>query len=404
MSAILDPIDALLDAAAIGKSIIKNPEALRFDYIPSTINHRDQEQKEVAQRLLPILKNTRPSNLLVYGKPGTGKTLIIRKVLFKIQERATTNATAIKLVYANAKHETTLYGLLVSFGRQLGLDNKKIPTTGLSISEVFKRISHTINTNALNTVFVIDEIDHLAHLITKTHKDVLYQMTRANELLGSGSLTLVGISNDLAFKNSLDPRVLSTLGEEEIVFTNYTTDQLRLILKERAIDAFADPSNIKDSALNLCAAVAGSEHGDARRAIDTLRVATEIAERTGATQVTPDHIREAVTRMDEGKEVTALRSYPLHEKLLIIAVMRATGATTGEIYLLYRDLCSQTGQKTLTQRRATQILSEIEMSGMISGRITHQGMHGRTKKFKLLIAPETVCETFAEDLTLANLV
>lgn len=404
MSTTLDPIDRLLDAAMNGKSIIKNWEALRFDYIPNTINHRDQEQKQVTQRLVPILKHTRPSNLLVYGKPGTGKTLVTRKVLFKIQERAAEDNLSIKLVYANAKHETTLYGLLVSFGRQLGLDNKQVPTTGLSISEVFKRISAKINTDALNTVFVIDEIDHLARLISKSHKDVLYQLTRANELLGSGSLTLVGISNDLAFKNTLDPRVISTLGEEEIVFTNYTTNQLQLILKERAFEAFIDPTNALPSTINLCAAMAGREHGDARRAIDTLRVATEIAERAGVLQVTPEHIREAADKMDEGKEITALRSYPLHEKLLIIAVMRATGATTGEIYLHYRELCSQTGQKPLTQRRTTQMLSEVEMSGMISGRITHQGMHGRTKKFKLLIAPETVSNTFGEDLILQDLV
>ncbi len=404
MSTTLDPVDRLLDSVMQGQSIVRNQDVLRFDYIPSMINHRDQEQKEVAQKLLPILRHTRPSNLLVYGKPGTGKTLIIRKVLLKIQERAAGDNTAIKIIYTNAKNETTLYGLLVSFGRQLGLDSKQIPTTGLSISEVFKRITSQISSNALNTVFVIDEIDHLAHLILKSHKDLLYQMTRANETLGPGSLTLVGISNDLAFKDALDPRVLSTLSEEEIVFTNYTTDQLRLILEERAREAFADPSNIEDSALNLCAAIAGSEHGDARRAIDTLRVATEIAERLGVTQVTQDHIREAVAKMDEGKEMAALRSYPLHEKLLVIAVMRATGATTGEIYLLYGDLCSKTGQKKLTQRRTTQMLGELEMSGLIGGRLTHQGMHGRTKKFKLLVSPNRVCETFAEDLMLADLV
>ena len=400
---ITDPVDRLIQASQTGKSIIKNWEALRFDYIPHTINHRDQEQKEVAQRLIPILKNIRPSNLLVYGKPGTGKTLIIRKVLSQIQNHAVKKDVHIKLVYTNAKHEATLYGLLVSFGRQLGLDNKKIPTTGLSISEVFKRIIAKIQTDSQNVVFVIDEIDHLAHMALKTHKDILYQMTRANELLNSGFLTLVGISNNLAFKDSLDPRVISTLGEEELVFTNYTTSQLALILKERSILAFANISSIQNAALNLCAALAGQEHGDARRAIDTLRVATEIAERLGDSKVNETHIRDAAAKMDERKEMAALRSYPFHEKLLIIAVMRATGATTGEIYLRYRDLCLRTGQKTLTQRRTTQILGEIEMSGMIAGRIVHQGMHGNTKKFKLLISPETVSETFAEDLTLADI-
>ena len=398
----LDPVDRLLDAQSAA-SFIRDREPLRFDYVPQTINHRDQEQKEVAQRLLPILKHAKPSNLLVYGGPGTGKTLVVRKVLSKIQERAARSNLAIQLVYSNAKHQTTLYGLLAHLGHELGMDTKQIPMTGLSISEIFRRITSRIHEGSLNTVFVIDEMDHLARLASKSNNDVLYQMTRADEQLGAGSLTLVGISNNLAFKNSLDPRVLSTLGEEEIVFTNYTTEQLRMILEERASGAFADRGAIDEEALSLCAAMAGREHGDARRAIDTLRVAAEIAERLDAPRVAASHVREAAAKMDERKEKAALRSYPLHEKLLVIAVMRAQGPSTGEVCAAYRDLCERTGQAHLTQRRATQMLSEVEMSGIISGRISHQGMHGRTKKFKLMVAPEIVREAFAGDLVLKNL-
>ena len=400
----LDPIDRALEAAGSDSLLVKNWEALRSDYTPDMINHRDQEQKETVQRLMPILRHVKPSNLLVYGKPGTGKTLVVRKVLSKIQERAARDGMTIKLVYANAKHETNLYGLLVSFGRQLGLDYKQIPTTGLSIREVFKRILAKIGQDSLFTIFVIDEIDHLARRSSKSNKDLLYQLTRTNGMLDAGSLTLVGISNDLAFKDSLDPRVISTLSEEEIVFPNYTTDQLRLILEERADAAFADRAALEESALSLCAAMAGREHGDARRAIDTLRIATEIAERLGLARVTPAHVRDAAAKMDEKKEMAALHSYPLHEKLLIIAVMRAGGASTGEVYAAYRDLCAHTGQEALTQRRTTQMLSEIEMSGIISGRIIHHGMHGRTKRFKLLVSTEIVCKAFSGDLTLADLV
>ncbi len=399
----LDPLDRLLEAAESGTAIIRNREVLRSDYMPKMIRHRDEEQELVAQTLLPILKRARPSNLLVYGRPGTGKTLVVRRVLLKIQERAATGDFPIRLVYANSKNETTMYALLVSFGRQLGLNEKRIPTTGLSISEVFKRLISEINKRSINAVFVIDEIDHLARLTSKSHKDILYQMTRANELLDGGSLTLVGISNDLAFKDGLDPRVISSLGEEEIVFASYTTDQIRRILEERITDALIGPNTVEEAALHLCAAKAGSEHGDARRAIDTLRVAAEAAERAGASTISQDHVLTAAAKMEERKEVAALRSYPLHEKLLVIAVMKSSGASTGEIYAAYRDLCRRTGQKNLTQRRATQMLSEIEMSGIASGRITHQGMHGRTKKFKLLVATETVTEAFGEDLALSDL-
>src|SRR3990170_1985237 len=204
-----DPVERMLDAAENGITLIKNRDILHYTYMPDTILHRDSEQEQVTQSLIPILKHSRPSNLLVYGKPGTGKTLVVKKILSKFP---------IKLIYANSKEETTLYGLLVSFGRQLGLNEKELPATGLAISEVFKRLLKIIDSNQLNAIFVIDEIDYLAHLISKTGKDVLYQLTRANERLTQGSLTLVGISNDLTFKERLDPRVLSSLGEEEIVF------------------------------------------------------------------------------------------------------------------------------------------------------------------------------------------
>jgi len=398
----LDPVERMLDAAENGITLIKNRDILHYTYMPDTILHRDSEQEQVTQSLIPILKHSRPSNLLVYGKPGTGKTLVVKKILSKIQSRVEKSKFPIKLIYANSKEETTLYGLLVSFGRQLGLNEKELPSTGLAISEVFKRLLRIIDSNQLNAVFVIDEIDYLAHLISKTGKDILYQLTRANERLTQGSLTLVGISNDLTFKERLDPRVLSSLGEEEIVFTNYSVEQIRKILEGRIEQALVKNA-IEEAALNLCSAMAGREHGDARRAIDLLRVASEIAEREQKTSINEDHIRMAGQKIEENKEVTSLQSYPLHEKILIIAVMKTSELSTGGIYTAYKTLCKTVRQQELTQRRVTQMLSEIELSGLITGRIIHQGIHGRTKKYKLTISPNMIKETFKDDLTFEDI-
>ena len=260
-----------------------------------------------------------------------------------------------------------------------------------------------INNEKLNAVFVIDEIDYLAQLVVKTGKDILYQLTRANEQLDVGSLTMVGISNDLTFKEKLDPRVISSLGEEEIVFTNYNVEQIKKILEERINESFIEDA-VEEPALNLCAALAGGEHGDARRAIDLLRVAGELAERQQSEKVNIEHVREASQKIEENKEEASLKSYPLHEKLVILSIMKANGSSTGEIYTQYKTLCKTVGKDELTQRRITQMLSEIELSGIISGRLIHQGIHGRTKKYKLTVSSEIIKKSFKDELTLQDII
>src|SRR5947199_10761724 len=106
--------------------------------------------------------------------------------------------------------------------------------------------------------------------------------------------------------------------------TNYTIKQNKKILKKKIKVAIISKT-IGQAAINLCAAMSGQEHGDARRAIDLLRIAGEIAEREQANTVQEEHIRKASLKMEEDKETTALNSYPLHEKLLILGVMKANG-------------------------------------------------------------------------------
>ena len=405
----LDPVDKLLDKADSGHLIIKNPNVLRHDYIPNRILHRNKQQELVTQSLIPLYQKSIPPNLLVYGKPGTGKTLVVNKVLKQIQDRVDKNSYRIKIAITNAKDQSNLYNVLVDLGRQLGLKSKKtpndklwLPSTGLSISEVFNRILYIIEKNKINTVFVIDEIDHLAKLVDKTGKDILYSITRANLKLKNGSLSLVGISNDVRFKEELDPRVISTLSEEEIVFPAYETNEIKEILEDRVPIAFEE-NVVSAGALNLCASMACRQHGDARRAIKLLNVAAKTAELNQANLITDEHVRLASQRIEVDKESQQLDAFSLHEKLLVITIMKSPNISTGDIYSAYKSLCKIIHQNELTQRRITQMLSEIELSGLISGRMIHQGIHGNTKKFNLTVSPELVKNTIKSKETFTDI-
>lgn len=398
-----DPIDRLLNAVEDGKSIIKNREILHFTYIPKTIQHRKTEQEQITQALSPILKQSIPPNLLVYGEPGTGKTLIIKTILNKIRTRVEKSNFPIKLVYSNSKDQSNTMGLLISLGRQIDLDEEQLPGNGLSISEVFNRLLKKINNDKLNVIFVIDEIDYLAELVQKTGKDILYQLTRANERLEQGSLSLVGVSNNLNFKENLDPRVISSLGEEEIIFGPYNAEQIEEILQERIKDAFLENS-VETGAIKLCAAKSGGEHGDARRALDLILKAGEIAERQQSEKVTDKHVAEAYIKMQDQIIKSSLKTLPLQKKLTMIAIMRSKGSSTNEIYSTYKNLCQSIGKEELTNRRIKQMLSEIDIAGLISGKLVTQGTHGSTKKYTLEISTEIIKHAFKDDLSLQDIV
>ena len=124
-----------------------------------------------------------------------------------------------------------------------------------------------------------------------------------------------------------------------------------------------------------------------------LNVAGKTAELNQDNSITDKHVRLAAQRIEIDKESQQLNAFSLHEKLLVITIMKTPNISTGDIYSAYKSLCKITCQNELTQRRVTQMLSEIELSGLISGRMIHQGIHGNTKKFNLTISPDLVKNT-----------
>jgi archaeal cell division control protein 6 len=394
-----DSIDDIFKKAKQGRALFKNRNALSPEYVPEDLLFRESQTRQVAQILAPALHGSKPSNLLLYGKTGTGKTAVARLVVEKLHGQDTSNKIAT--CYVNSRIASTEYRTLAKIADSLPIpEDKRIPGTGLSIGTVLDRIFTAIRESKIHLILVLDEIDYL---VNAYGDDILYQFTRAGEHVEPGYFTMVGISNDLKFKDDLDPRVLSSLGEEELVFPPYTTEELHAILAARAKIAFR-PSVVPNAVLNLCAALAGSEHGDARRAVDLLRVAGEIAEREGVHQVTEECIRRASERVESNRVEDALRSLPIQNKLVLLTASKfPDGTNTGDLYLSYEGLAHRLGIDALTQRRVSGILAELDLLGLLEAAVVSKGRRGRTKRIRLLIHTEMLTKVMMEDSQLLGL-
>src|SRR3989344_5057916 len=313
----MDRLDQIFSSFT-SKSLFENKMVLQSNYSPNMILHRDAQIESVASILAPALRGERASNLFIYGKTGSGKTLSVQHVGAKILEKINSmGSDHLKLIYVNCKLKKvadTEYRILAELIHELG---GSVPATGLPTDQVYARFIDIIDDKKQMVLIVLDEIDQA---VKKISDNFIYTLTRLNSELKNAQISIVGISNSLTFMDDLDPRVRSSLGEEELVFPPYNALQLQDILRERAERAFRDQV-LQEGVIAKCAAFAAREHGDARRALDLLRIAGELAEREHSPHVTLSHIDAANQKIERDKMLDIIESEPRQFQLVLEAIM-----------------------------------------------------------------------------------
>jgi archaeal cell division control protein 6 len=397
-----DPLNSIFQKALASPKLFRYHDALRSDYVPEHLPFRNEQITSIGEVLAPLLHSSKPSNLLIYGKTGTGKTAVAKHVITKLGQTCASKSIPAKFVYCNIRNAGTEYRVLAELASNIGLS---IPFTGLAVTEVLSRVQQFMKTNSFHTVLILDEIDHL---VKSFGDNLLYDLTNSTSNIVPGFLSLVGISNDLQFKEELGARVLSRLSEEEIVFPPYSAIELKSILQERAKFAF-HPDCFTEAAVNLCAALSGSEHGDARRAVDLLRIAGEVSERDGAQQLDEEHVRIALQKIDQDRISDALKTLPIQAKLVLIATVknnaqREQRLSSGSIYETYSVLCGLVGVEPLTTRRVSGLVTELDTLGLIRASVVNYGRYGRTKKITPQISTSVLQQAFQTDDTIKQLV
>jgi cell division control protein 6 len=392
-------LDDVFENFVKGAKLFKDREVLRHDYLPDKLPHRESQIRLLGGAVAPVLKDARCSNIFIYGQTGTGKTAVTKYVLSHLENKAKEYGASVRFCYVNCRMTGTEYRIFANLSQSVGLT---VPFTGLSVGEVFDRFRVGLDSSKTLFIVVLDEVDAL---IKDRGDNLLYELTRINETLRKSRVSIIGISNDLRLKEFLDPRVFSSLSEEEMIFRPYDASELRNILLERSKLSFNEGS-LSEAALNVCSALAAAEHGDARRALDLLRVAGEVAERQGAEMITEEHVKEAEKSIEHNRVVEALKNLTLHSKLVLLSVYQSnkSSVTTGEIYDVYNKLCGELGAGLLTQRRLGTLVNELDVMGLLNAKVVSMGRYGRTKKIRLEISRTLLKEVFGSDERIGRLV
>lgn len=366
-------------------SIFLDKSLLLSSYLPEEILFREELIKDVANILAPALRLEQPSSLLIYGKTGTGKTLSIKYVLKSMEEIADKNNIPLKTIYINCKLKRiadTEYRLVAQLIKEFG---REVPATGLPTDEVYNIFYSLVDKEKVIILLVLDEIDQLTK---KIGDEILYNLTRINTELKNAQIALIGISNNLIFAENLDPRVKSSLSEEELIFPPYNALQIQDILRTRSNKAFRENA-VQNGVIEKCSAYAAREHGDARRAIDLLRVAGELAERNASRIIEIKHLDEAENKIESDKIINAVVSQPKQFQAVLYSILLLTPKRkviyTGEIYDVYKTLCGKIRFNVLTQRRISDILAEYDMLGIINAKIVSKGRYGRTREVSMAL-------------------
>jgi len=373
-----------------------NRNALLDDYTPDELVGRDDELEEYHAALQPAIDQSKPDNIFLYGKTGVGKTAATRFLLDRLERARDEHGVNIHTKIINCDGIDTSYRVAVELINSFRESTERISETGHPRSKVYDMMWNTFDELGSIIILVLDEIDHLQD------DSILYQLSRAreNRQLQSARISLVGISNDLSYREQLSPKVRSSICERSINFKAYDAIELREVLQQRKSIAFQDDV-LEDDVIPLCAAFGAQESGDARKALDLLLKAGDIAQEDDNDIVTAEHVRRGRKLLEREEVKRGILGLNEQEQILLYALttFEATDSTpirSRSLYHRYEQLADNAGREVLTTRWMHDHLDELEMLGLVTiDKLNEGSSGGQYKTVALSQALESVVSALA---------
>ncbi|WP_435097306.1 orc1/cdc6 family replication initiation protein [Halarchaeum sp. P4] len=390
--------DPLFDA---GHRIFANKDLLKTGHVPEAdrIVGRDEEISKLATRLNGAVHGYSPENVMVYGKTGTGKSLVSRHVCQRARNAAQSDVT-IGTAYIDCAEDNTETQAVSSLAAKLNDEDEtgiSVPHTGLSTSKYYKLLWETLDAQYDSTIVILDEVDLM------NDDSVLMKLSRAEEAGKiEGSIGIIAISNKIQYIDDLNERVKSSFQHKELFFKPYDANQLREIMYNRQ-DAFRE-GVLSEDVIPLSAAFAAQEHGDARKAIDILRHAGEVAFEEEADTVRESHVRQAQQHAEKDRFRELVSGAPTQAKAALLALTELSinasedAFLTSQVYDQYERVCEFLDMDVLSVRRFRDILKEQAFLGVVEIEKINKGSAGGIHlQNRLIEDAHVVRETILED-------
>ena len=388
----------------IANTVFADKAVLTESYHPETILERDEEIEAYSHALQDVLFGREPENVFVYGKAGLGKTAVTRYIMDELRKETETRPDADDLyIHTINCNGRTLFVILRTLVNDLLPEHaSRFPKRGLGTGDAFDELYRQFDRIGGTHLVVFDEIDHLEEADT-----LLYELPRArsNGHVSNAKLGVIGISNDYTFRRTLSPKVKDTLMETEISFSPYDARELRTILGHRAESAFVEGA-CDESAIAKAAALAAQDMGNARQALNFLRVGAELAERNGEMPVTDEHVETAREQVQRGRLENKIRDQTEHGQYILEAIANlqsrgAVPARSKEIQRTYEEVADAHAASPLSTLKSIQDhLSDLHMLGFLRRHERNEGLSGgQYYEYELDLDPTIVLETRAEITT-----
>jgi len=298
-------------------TVFCNMNYLEDRHIPSKLIGRDKEINSIVSAYSPILRYENPHNLFLFGQPGTGKSVTNEYVIRELREQIKKQKLKIDVKHfrvscRDANTNTAVLRELIDKA-ELG---KRPPKRGFSFNEYFNCFTKIFSDDSHRLLIIeLDEIDQL-----RGDDDLLYLFSRAYENFPQNTkINIVGISNDFNYKSRISTAVLSSLDVKNIFFDPYEKDQLIQILEDRR-PAFKD-GVVSDAVIKNCCSYLDYEHGDARRAINTLKKAGRIADEKGESKILPRYAVDANGEEEGRSQFEVIDNLMYEQKKVLLAVV-----------------------------------------------------------------------------------